>query len=71
MTQSFEEELQLFLKIHYRHRTGTTRMRINTSTYHRPWLTTGKLTGIYIICITNMIYHYRHSTSNLELYRYH
>ena len=26
-------ELQLLLKIHYRHRTGTTRMRINTSMY--------------------------------------
>ena len=26
-------ELQLFLKIHYRHRTGTTRMQINSDIY--------------------------------------
>ena len=39
-------ELQLSPKIHYRYRTGTIRMRINTSIYHdQPLLTT----GIYII----------------------
>ena len=48
-TQSSEIKLQLFPKINYRHRTDTTRMQINTSIYHRPLLTTGNFTGIYII----------------------
>ena len=61
-------ELQLFPKINYQHRTGTTRMRINTSIYHRLLLTTGNFTGIYIICTINPIYHSRHTTGNLEFY---
>ena len=43
------EELQLFLKIHYRYHPGTTIMQINTSIYNRPWLITCKFTRIYII----------------------
>ena len=38
---------------------------MNTRIYHR--LTTGKFTGIDIICVINEIYHYRHFTDNLEL----
>ena len=36
------------LKFHYRHRTGTTRIQINTSIYRRPSIITVKFTGIYI-----------------------
>ena len=45
-------ELQLVLKIPYRHRTGTTRIRILTTIYHRsPPFSTGNFTDIYIICV--------------------
>ena len=64
-----ELELQLFPQIHYRHRTGTTRMRINTSIYHRPLLTRYRQFYRHLHYSTmNRIYHHRHSTGNLEFY---
>ena len=60
--------MQVLTKIHYRHHTVTTRMRINTSIYHRPLLTTGNFTGTYIISTINRIYHYRHTIGTLNFY---
>ena len=48
------------------HRTGTTRMRINTSIYTDHGSLLANLPAFTSICFINMIYHYWHSTGNIE-----